>query len=364
MNRWLRLGALVLIRLVANCRPRPTSPLALKPLLLACTLVLSALLPLPALAEEFTGYGPLPVRDFQPIQLIFLNLPFERARALRPGELAFHLESAESNEIATNQASDTANIDATLKFETNRTVLGGTLGVLPGLEIGLDVPMISRFGGFLDPFVDSVESLFGTSNIERSLYPNNTFGAFNVQRGDTVLFQGRDQQFSLGDIWTSAKYEVWHPEGFPLFSLRGAIKFPTGRAGGVYGSGKPDFGLGVAAEQQFLSWLIAYANLDVVYPVGPITQGDLTLNPILIEHVGGEAYLGWHISYVLQQDLYTSPMHGTGARLLDGTGVEISTGFNWMWHPLLCQLGMIDNISPVVATADFTLFARLTYFHQ
>ena len=80
--------------------------------------------------EAFSGYGPIPVRNFQPIQLIFLNLPFERARVQPPGHFELHLESAESNEIATNQGS----IDATLKFETNRTVLGGSLGVGHGLR--------------------------------------------------------------------------------------------------------------------------------------------------------------------------------------------------------------------------------------
>jgi hypothetical protein len=314
----------------------------------------------PVWAEEFTGYGPLPVRNFQPIQLIFLNLPFERARSLRPGELAFHLESAESNEIATNQEG----IQALLKFETNRTVIGGAAGVAPGLEVGLDVPVISRFGGFLDPFVDSVEDFFGTSNPERRMFPNNSFGGFVVRSSDTVLFEGRDQQLELGDIWASAKYEVWHPEGWPLFALRGAIKAPTGRPGEVFGSGKPDFGLGAAAEQQLLDWLMVYGNLDVIYPVGPITPARLSLNPMLIEGVAAEAYIGWHVSLLLQQEMYTSPIHGTGTRLLDGTVVELSAGLNWMWQPLLFQLGVVDNISPVATAADFTLLARLTYLRK
>jgi hypothetical protein len=325
-------------------------------------LALCALLARPLCAEEFAGYGPLPVRNYQPIQLIFLGMPFERAQTLRPGAFAVHLDSAESNEIATEQGS----VEATLKFETNRTVLGGTVGVWPGLEVGLDVPIISRFGGFLDPFIDSVEDFFGTKNPERTLYPNNTFGGFNVQRGDTVLFHGYDQQFELGDIWASAKYEAWHPEGWPLFSLRGAIKAPTGRSGGVFGSGKPDFGLGVATEYQTLPWLMLYGDVDLVYPVGPITAGDLTLNPIVTEQVAAEAYVGWNVSLVLQQHTYTSPMHGTGTPILDHAAVELGAGVNWMWpwQPVLFQLGFVDNVSGVATDADFTLLARLTYFHH
>lgn len=310
-----------------------------------------------AAADEFSGHGPIPVRNFQPIQLIFLNLPFERARVQPCGHFELHLETAESNEIATNQEG----IEATLKFETNRTVLGGSVGVGHAVELGLDVPIISRFGGFLDPFIDGVEHLFGTFNPERSLFPDNSFGGFHVQRGDVVLFDGKDQSFNLGDIWISGKYEAWHPSGWPLLSLRGAIKFPTGRADGVYGSGKPDFALGAAMEHQFLHWLVTYANLNMIYPVGPITPGCLTLNPILTEGVAAEARVFGPVSVLLQQELYTSPIHGTGTRLLDGTVVELTGGLNVAFAPLLFQLGVIDNISPVATAADFTVLLRMTY---
>jgi hypothetical protein len=314
----------------------------------------------PAAEEEaFSGYGPIPVRNFQPIQLIFLNLPFERARVQPPGHFELHLESAESNEIATNQG----NIDATLKFETNRTVLGGSVGVGHGCEVGLDVPMISRFGGFLDPFIDDVEHLFGNFNPERSLFPNNSFGGFSVQRGNTSLFSGHDQSFNLGDIWMSGKYEAWQREGWPLLALRAAIKFPTGRAGGVYGSGKPDFGLGLAAEHQFLPWLVTYANLALIYPVGPITDGNLTLNPMVTQGVSFEARLFRPLSVLLQEELYTSPMHGTGTGLLDGPLVELSGGFNVALQPVLFQLGIVDNTTGVITAADFTLMVRMTYQH-
>ncbi len=310
-------------------------------------------------AEEFAGYGPIPVRNFQPIQLIFLNLPVERARALAPGTFELHLESAESNEIATNEE----NIQATLKFETNTTVLGGTVGVAQGLDLGLDIPFISRFGGFLDPFIDSIEHLFGNFNPERNLFPNNSFGAFHVQRSNLTLFDGKDQSFNLGDMWMSGKYEAWNSPGWPVVALRAAIKFPTGRAGGVYGSGKADFGLGLATEYQLLSWLMTYGNLALIYPTGPITDGDLSLNPMVTQGVSFEARLFRSVSALIQQELYTSPMHGNGTGLLDGTVVELSGGFNVAVQPFLFQLGIIDNVSGVITSADFTVMLRMTYRH-
>jgi len=308
-------------------------------------------------AEAFSGFGPIPVRNYQPIQLIFLNLPFERASVLQPGAFAVSIESTEINEIATNQE----RVQAVLKFETNRTVLSGSLSPMPRLELSLGVPFISRFGGFLDPFINTVEDVFHTSNAERNLFPDNTFGGFHVRRGDTVLFEGKKQQFELGDIWGSAKYELWRRPGFPVIAVRGAVKVPTGRAGSVFGSGKPDFGVGVAVEHQFLSWLLVYGNFAMIYPIGPITPGRLTLNPIMTEGVAGEAQLWRRLSVVLQQEAYTSPFHGNGARLLDGTVVELTAGLNIACPPLLFQLAAVDNISPVVSAADLSVLLRLTY---
>ncbi|MBP1684059.1 MAG: uncharacterized protein H6Q33_202 [Deltaproteobacteria bacterium] len=311
----------------------------------------------PADAEEFSGFGPIPVRNYQPIQLIFLNLPFERARTLQPGAFALSIESAEINEIATNQE----RIDAVLKFETNRTEFTGRFSPIRRLELSLSIPFISRFGGFLDPFINAVEDVFQTSNPERDLFPDNTFGGFHVQRGGTVLFDGKKQQLELGDVWGSAKYELWHSPGFPLVAVRGAVKAPTGRADGVFGSGKPDFGLDIAVEHQFLSWLVTYANLAVIYPVGPITPARLTLNPMLTEAVAGEARLWRRGSFVLQQEMYMSPFHGNGARLLDGTVVELTAGLNVACPPFLFQLAAVNNISPVVSAADFSILLRMTY---
>jgi hypothetical protein len=327
------------------------------PVICGALLALCAVMATHAAAQDFSGYGPLPVRNFQPIQLIFLNLPFERARVLTPYEFEVHIESAESNEIATA----TESLQATLKFETNRTVFGGSVGVGHGLEVGLDIPFISRFGGFLDPPLDAVEDFFGTSNPERRLFPDNSFGAFHVSRGNVVLFNGAHEQFEIGDLWLSGKYEVWHRPGLPLIALRGAVKAPTGSSSEVTGSGKPDVGVGVAVEHQFLSWLVAYSNLSVVFPVGPITPGHLTLYPFLTEGVAGEARLVNHLSLLLQQEMYTSPIHGTGTQVLDGTVVEFSGGLNFSWDPFLVQLAAIDNVSGVATAADFTLLLRLSY---
>jgi hypothetical protein len=308
--------------------------------------------------EDFRFLGPAPVRNFQPIQLVFLNLPFERAATFGPGEIGLHLESAEINEIATTQGP----VQSALKFETNRTVIGARYGLAPHWEFGLDMPFISRFGGFLDPGIDLVEGLFDVGNVERDLYPNNSFGDFYVRKGQTKLFDGGKETLYPGDLSLAVKREISVGSGLPLLALRGAVKLPTGSEGKVTGSGKPDFGLGLAAEHRLLERLMLYLNFGLVYPVGPITPADLTLNPIFTQSFAAELAITRRLTALLHQAVYTSPMHGTGTRLLDGTPVEIGLGLNVvLTNTLGFQLLAIDNVSPVEPAADFSLLAGLRF---
>lgn len=302
--------------------------------------------------DDFVFLGPSPARNFQPIQLVFLNLPFETAATLRRGEVEFRVESAEINEIATT----TGPIESRLKFETNRTVLGGRYGVADGWEVGLELPFLSRFGGFQDQFIDFVEGLFGAGNPERDWWPNNSFGGFSVKKDGTALFVGHRQYLEVGDLMLEAKREFDLGERWPVLAGRAAVKFPTGREGGVFGSGKPDFGIGAAADYRVHRRVQAYLNLNLVYPVGPVTAAELTLNPIFTQSFAVEVGLWERFSVLLHQAVYTSPFHGTDTRLLDGTPVEIGLGLNLgVGDRVAFQLLAIDNVSPVEPAADFTL---------
>lgn len=307
--------------------------------------------------DEFLFSGPSPTRNFQPIQFIFLQVPFEKAATVGDGILGFNVESAEANVIATTQGE----IESRLKFETNRTVFGLRYGLTPHWEVGLDVPFISRFGGFLDPFIDEVEYIFGVGNRERDIFPNNSFGDFTVRKGDVRVFEGRKTTFAIGDLWGSTKYDFAPKPGWPLLvAIRAALKAPTGSESAVTGSSNPDFGLGVAADYRPFSRLTTYLNMNVIFPIGPITPVQLGLHPIFSQSFAAELALTKHLSALLHQAVYTSPMHGNHARLLDGEPVEIGMGLNYAWsEALVFQFLAIDNVSPVEPASDFTVMLSM-----
>ena len=309
-----------------------------------------------AQSSEYSVVGPSPARNFQPIQFIFLHLPFERAQTVGLRRLHLDIESAESNVIATTQGA----IESILKFETNRTVLGVRYGFLSGWEAAMHMPFISRYGGFLDPFIDEVEGIFDAGNPERDFWRNNVFQEFRVARGETVIFEDRKETLYPGDLWFTVKRELRVGPQWPTFGIRAAIKAPTGSLGKVTGSGKPDFGLGFLADYHVWSPLMFYLNVNLVYPVGPITDVDLTLNPMISQSFAAELALSRTVSVLLHQAVYTSPMHGTGTALLNNAPVELGLGFNWVvTNNAALQLLAIQNMSGVESAADFTLMLAL-----
>src|SRR3954469_16927565 len=64
------------------------------------------------------GFGPFPVRNFQPIQQLVLSMPGDRAAVLRKGVLDVRVELAETASIFRDGGPQTS---VTMKFETLRS---------------------------------------------------------------------------------------------------------------------------------------------------------------------------------------------------------------------------------------------------
>jgi hypothetical protein len=306
-------------------------------------------------APSVEGGGPFPNRNYNPVQLLFLSLPSERATTLPRDSYEISLEVAESNTIL-NESSP--QIDATLKFETFRSALHLKYGFTDRAEIGLEIPYYYRNGGFLDPFIMSVEHDFGSLNPERIKFTDGSFGGYAIIQDGTVIVSGEDHQTGFGDVTLSGKY-LFHPEGpgTPAAALRIAVKFPTGDLERAFGSGKADFGMGLVLQKSMARRWLFYLNQSVVLPGGDFGPTDLTLRAIYSAALAAEFIWTPSFSLVGQLDYYSSPFHGTGARVLDNGVFESAWGFNYRFKShLLFQLFGIENFAnPESAAADFTL---------
>ena len=166
----------------------------------------------------------------------------------------------------------------------------------------------------------------------------------------------------LGDTTLMGKYQLL-PEGevMPAISLRGAVKLPTGNRSTFFGSGNPDFGVGLAVEKLVAGRWILYGNITGVVPTGSIAG--LGLRPTLsglaaIEYVWSE-----NLSFTTHFNYYSSPFHGTGTEAFDRGVTESVLGFSYRVVPhFLWQVYAVENLDFIRGSAaDVTLATVFTH---
>ena len=304
------------------------------------------------------GFGPFPVRNFQPFQQLVLSLPGDRATVVKPGTLDLRLELAETASIFDSGSPQTT---VTVKFETLRSGLFLRYGATEKLEIGLEVPVLYRWDGFMDGAIKQVERVTTGLSPARAALSNTNF-AFNVTHSGQTVMTGGPGASGLGDTMLVSKYQlVTETAATPAVSLRGAVKLPTGNQAEFFGSGSPDFGLGLQVEKLVAGRFVLYANLNGVLPTGTIAG--FSLQPTLSAMAIAEYLWSENFSITAQFDFYSTPFHGTGSDVFDKGVTETVLGFSYRMAPYwLWQVYAVENVDFITGSAaDFTLSTVVTY---
>jgi Protein of unknown function (DUF3187) len=323
--------------------------------ILAALLVSLSLQPALVQAE---GFGPFPVRNFQAFQQLVLSLPGDRATVVKPGTLDVRLELAQTASIY-NETSPHSNV--TVKFETLRSGLFLRYGATERLELGLEVPVLYRYQGFMNGAITATERATTGLNPARAALKNTNF-VFNVTRNGQTIMSGGPGEMGLGDTTLMSKYQLL-TEGsvMPAVSLRGAVKLPTGDQSDFFGSGSPDFGLGLAVEKLVVGRWLLYGNVTGVLPSGTIAG--LGLRPTLSGLAAIEYLWSENLSTTAHFDFYTSPFSGTDSAVLDHGVTELVLGFSYRVAPhFLWQVYAVENLDFYIGSAsDFTVSTVFTY---
>ena len=304
------------------------------------------------------GFGPFPVRNFNPLQQLVLNMPGDRATVLSPRELDVRLELAETAAIYNENG---PNATAQVKFETLRNGLFLRYGVAPRVEVGLEVPVLYRYTGFMGGMIEAVErATTGLSPARAAL--NNVNYVYTITRSGQPLVSGTKGALGLGDSTVLVKYQALLETSYlPAVSLRTAVKLPTGDQDEYFGSGSPDFGLGIALEKALGSRWVFHGNFNGVFPTGRIAG--LPLHPTVTGIAAVEYLWSEDLALTLQFDYYTTPFRHVGLEVFDKGVSEIVAGFSyrfaqhWLW-----QVYAIENVDFITGgAADFTLGVLFTY---
>ena len=304
------------------------------------------------------GFGPFPVRNFQPFQLLTLGMFGERAEVVPEGVVDVRLEMAETSVLFREE---TGQISATVKFEQLRSAVFLRYGLTNRLEVAIEVPAFYRYPGFLEGAIEATErATTGLSPARKAL--KGTGFAFNLSRDGRILFQGGSGELGLGDITLTSKYQVRsETTTSPALAARFAVKVPSGDDRRFFGSGHADVGVGLALGKTVLSRWVIHTNLNAVFPTGKVAG--LSLHPALSSIVALEYLWSPGFSVTAQFDYYSSPFRNTGSEVLDNGVTEATVGFSYLLREhLLWQVYGVENLDFITGSAaDFTLSTVVTY---
>ncbi len=304
--------------------------------------------------------GPFPVRSLSPIQLLYFQFTPERAIPLPRGMWNIRFDLVEANILARDQ---NGNDSFLFDFELTRANLALQYGVIDQLAVGLDIPLLYTWKGFLDGPIEGFEDFTGFKRTIRFERPQNLFDYILNNNGRTAL-KGTSGAVGIGDIGLSAK-ALLRKEGqlAPAIAGRFALKLPTGDEDRALGSGEVDVALGVALEKTF-GPVRLYFNTGLTIPTGnPFAGTGIDSVPMLSTFLTGEYRLTKRFSILLQLNGITPPVRNSGLDI-DQPTYEILAGFNWTLPglPVVWQAGFMEDLNDTNRTADFALFMSWSLF--
>jgi len=235
-------------------------------LLLLLLFVIASLVPGQATAAEHDRLGPLPGRTRNPLYLMHVQPTLRRAAVLEPGASSFTVDLEHANIADRWVVPDPGGNEVTdLDLETVRLGFSARVGLPFGVELGLEVPLISLTGGWMDAGIQGWHLATGLSNGDREFVPDDRY-SFRLSRPGWYLRRDVPVQLALGDVEVDATVRIRKADfdrWLPGLATRLMLKLPTGRLERGTGSGAPDMAFVVMGEwgHRFMTW---YAQLGFI----------------------------------------------------------------------------------------------------
>ena len=315
-------------------------------------------------ARQWEGAGPIVSRNQNAVYLQNLSLTPQRAEVLPEGMIETRIDSAYSNMF---EKESNAFASLNLDMEFWRLAIRTDYGIRPDLQIGIEIPLVNFWGGFLDGFIQDFHKFFGFPNAGRDRVPNGEFH-YSFSAGGRQRFDFASTRLGLGDIALRVKGQLTgEDDDLPAISWFSELKFPTGMQSRGWGSGAPDFGFGMAMD---LTWkrLHGYFNWGYYAIGGNSYIDDLMYNQMLAYMIAGELSIIENLSVIVQLNGSTPLYHGTGLDQWDGVPLDLVIGFKGEqrnllgeWGDLLWQVGFSEDITSRGPSVDFTVYMSIGF---
>ena len=268
-------------------------------------------------------------------------------------------------DVASNFGVDErGNETITLDGEEWRTTLAFRYGLARGWEVGLDVPVLTIWGGVLDTTVQWWHRVFGMSQGGRDGVSNHRT-LFTYTRDGKERFRVSQPHGGLGDIRLSAGVQLYQDTADPgrAVALRSSLKLPTGDSGSLDGSGGIDYSLWLTGRERLplLSerWSLLWAMGGMI-----VGRGDV-LPDMQRDLVGfGTVGVGWRPSdwYLFKTQLNgNTPFYKSSSlRELSTSSVQWVMGGTIAFTPLTeLDISVSEDILVITSSPDFGITLAL-----
>lgn len=284
-------------------------------------------------AESSKKAGPISIRNQMPLYLFYLQFVPDKAEPAERNKVTINADYTISNITVSAFTPATSLYDIQIDAEVSRATVDFRYGLCDNLEIGMEVPYISISGGYLDNFVESIEDGIGAKTPRSRERQGSYEFAYSFKYNNEFLINKQHSMQGLGDIVLNAKYQLLKEERLlPDFSVRSAVKFPTGEKKDLLGSGELDYGIGILMDKGFFDRLFIYAGANVVWIEKPGFFSVLGVKEqIYSGMLAMEYFLSRRFSFVAQISGNTTPYPLSDTNPLDNNAYELGIGVNYNW---------------------------------
>ncbi|MRR34965.1 DUF3187 family protein, partial [bacterium] len=264
-------------------------------------------------------------------------------------------------DLANNFAGDAkGNENVIFDGETYRAAIDLRYGLAPGVEAGIEIPLVFHSGGFLDGFIEGFHDIFDFANGGRDGAPRDRL-LYRYEKNGTERLRLDDSGGGIGDIRLTGGIQLYddQSEAPRRLALRGALKLPTGDSDGLRGSGSVDFALWLAASDDYR--LGNWGHLTFFANAGGTVMGDGDVLEDQQRNLAATGVLGigWSPAdwiAITAQTTWHSPLYqGSSLRGIDNDSLIMTGGFAFaLTKRTFLDLALTEDLS--VETAPDVAF--------
>jgi hypothetical protein len=293
--------------------------------------------------------GPLHGKSMYTPFLLYYNFPSHSARGNDRFVINWHNTFYVTNDFIitrwTPESDDYFTVDEGIDYESLTVELGISFTPIRNLEVGVDMRLVTYYGGFLDAVIEGFHQI-GFPNAGREFFRQNKV-EITIPTSNGLTVNLREPAVSMGDIDLWVKYTFLDRKRIALATV-GAFKIPTGQFSMVSGSGYPDMGVSLLADFT-PTWIVSlYLQAGFVLPLDLLVPATgTTPNPMFNGIFALELHPLPFFSLVGQLNIRTSPWTGnwiftnnltiTGD-LIGSVQTNILVGVKFTWRTLTWQI--------------------------